>query len=280
MMIEVKKSGEVYSLMELNTRLWGSLRLSEASGISYPVLTKRHFLGEPLPEFESRPAVARHFLRDVKWALGNGTPRDVIGVMSAPVRVALGKEVFDVESAEDPLPGLMQLPVIFREKVLKRLQRRLSCFRGELGVRALPHISREKRVAFVCRGNVNRSAFAQYYLKARHGIDSISFATINISDRMASMFCRRIALRDYGIDMSDHRSKSLIHHKSIWALLKDIVVFDRLLMVEVHALLGRDVNVRMLDVHEIVDPSGKSEQKYAECFSLIARRIDEIVPIS
>jgi hypothetical protein len=130
--------------MELNTRLWGSLRLSEASGISYPVLTKRHFLGEPLPEFESRPAVARHFLRDVNWALSTRTPRELICVLSAPFRVALGKEVFDVESAEDPLPGLMQLPIVFRDKVLEPVQRRLSRLGGKLGVRVLQCISREK----------------------------------------------------------------------------------------------------------------------------------------
>jgi protein-tyrosine-phosphatase len=197
--------------------------------------------------------------------------------MSAPVRVAFGKEVFDVESMEDPLPGLMQLPVIFRKKVLERVQRRLSRFGGKLGAPALPHISREKRVAFVCRGNINRSAFAQYYLKARRGIDSISFATINISDRMASIFCRRIALRDYGIDMSDHRSKSLVHHKLEWARLEEIVVFDGLLVAEVRALLGRDANIHMLDVNEIVDPSGKSEREYIECFGSISKRIDEIV---
>jgi protein-tyrosine-phosphatase len=280
MMIEVKKSGEVYYLLELNTRLWGSLRLSEASGISYPVLTKRHFLREPLPEFDSRPAVARHFLRDVKWALANGKPKEVIGVLSAPVRVALGKEVFDVETAEDPLPGLMQLPLMFRKKVLERVQRRLARFGGKLRARVLSRISREKRVAFVCHGNINRSAFAQYYLKARYGIDSFSFATTNVSDRMASLFCRRIALRDYGIDISGHRSKSLIHHKSKWAQLAEIVVFDGLLAMEVRALLGHDVNVCMLDVNEIVDPDGKPEGEYVECFRLIAGRIDEIASMS
>lgn len=277
MMIEVKKAGEVYYLMELNTRLWGSLRLSEASGISYPVLTKRHFLGEPLPEFDSRPAVARHFLRDVKWALANRKPRALIGVMSAPFRVALGKEVFDVESAEDPLPGLMQLPVVFREKVLEPVQRRLSRFGGKLEACRLQRISREKGVAFVCRGNVIRSPFAQYYLKARHGINSISFATMNISDRMASAPCRRIALRDFGIDMSEHRSKSLMHHRSDWGRLEEIVVFDGLLVAEVRALLGHDVNIRMLDVNEIADPFRKSEAEYIECFRLIAKRIDEII---
>jgi protein-tyrosine-phosphatase len=224
--------------------------------------------------------VARHFLKDVNWALSSRTPRELICVLSAPFRVALGKEVFDVESVEDPLPGLMQFPVVFRGKVLEAFQRRLSRFRGKLGAHVLQRISQKKRVAFVCRGNINRSAFAQYYLRAKHGIDSISFATMNVSDRMASAFCRRIALRDYGIDMSDHRSKSLIHYKSEWERLEEIVVFDGLLVAEVRALLGHDVNVHRLDVNEIADPFGRCEWEYIECFRLIAKRIDEIISTS
>jgi len=171
----------------------------------------------------------------------------------------------------------MQFPIILRDKLLGDGRRLLSQFTRRHHFHVLSRISKIKAIAFVCHGNINRSAFAQFYLKARHGIDSISFGTLSISDRMASVICRRIALRNYGIDMSRHRSRSLIHHKSEYVRWSDeIVVFDKLLAGEVRALIGPNVNVYMLDDKEIADPFGKPEREYVKCFKSIAERIDQI----
>jgi protein-tyrosine-phosphatase len=69
-----------------------------------------------------------------------------------------------------------------------------------------------KVVLFVCTGNVCRSPMAEYLLRHRLGPDSgwtIRSAGISATDGMRASLAAFKALREFGIDMSDHTSRAL-----------------------------------------------------------------------
>jgi predicted ATP-grasp superfamily ATP-dependent carboligase len=129
-MVEFRVGRNGARLMEINGRIWGSLPLAVKSGLDFPALMARMYLGEQ-PECDGvrrdyRVGVrSRNLLLEVNWIgsvlLGPRRPcpplpprRQAIGVAA---RLLYPGDGYDVLSLSDPLPGLAELTKVVRASV-------------------------------------------------------------------------------------------------------------------------------------------------------------------
>lgn len=134
-LVEFKVAPSGPTLMEVNGRVWGSLPLAVMSGVDFPGMLVDMILHGPPPEHtpartDYRAGVrARNLALDVTWFLSVLGGRRRYPYLEAPSRAAglLGlaglanpRCRLDVQSLSDPMPGLAELPQIFR-----RIRRKL-----------------------------------------------------------------------------------------------------------------------------------------------------------
>ena len=134
-MVEFKANGAGAKLMEINGRVWGSLPLAVASGVDFPgMLADLYLLGidsiKPQVRSEYKLGVrCRDLQRDLMWITSVLTGRQRYAFIKMPsraraLRALLGlfnpRRRFDLQTLDDPLPGLAELPRIvvkFRKKM-------------------------------------------------------------------------------------------------------------------------------------------------------------------
>lgn len=141
------------------------------------------------------------------------------------------------------------------------------------------------QVLFVCSGNICRSPFTEELLRrtlARSGTKGIlvtSAGTLGIRGRPASRHAVQVG-REYGIDLSSHRSRGL----SAGFLRKAELV---VVMEQAHRHLieeewpGEAAKVRLLreyeqeegtgPVRDVFDPIGRPLEDYRTCATLMSR---------
>lgn len=105
-----------YCLLDVNGRFWAWCGLGLAAGIDFPYLAWRQALGESVTPCRGRSAVA--------WMHGS---RDIIAAMQEMRRGTLslggylaglaGARSFATIAIDDPLPGLMEIPVAVGNKL-------------------------------------------------------------------------------------------------------------------------------------------------------------------
>ena len=143
-----------------------------------------------------------------------------------------------------------------------------------------------KKIVFVCKGNICRSAFAEYLMKAHAKGTSLSIESCGLSAdiRTPTPFEAKIAAKMFGLDMEGHMSRGweccdfenadLILPMEFWQYRKLIGLFPQ-----------KKANIRLLRefapfpenlLCNIDDPFGKSEEKFEKCFKQIKRSIANI----
>ncbi|MEM1132011.1 MAG: phosphotyrosine protein phosphatase [Pseudomonadota bacterium] len=134
-----------------------------------------------------------------------------------------------------------------------------------------------RRLVFVCRGNVSRSAFAEAVCRKR-GMNAASFGVAASSGSPAEPVAQKIARDDYGVDLTWHRAQDTRFHALPGDLLLAMEVrqLNRIanlpaLSIPPRALLGSVINVPHLH-----DPFTLSEDYYRTCFSRILRAVDRL----
>jgi predicted ATP-grasp superfamily ATP-dependent carboligase len=127
-MVEFKCSGDAVWLMEINGRVWGSLPLAVFSGMDFPEQLARLYLSDELPPNLNtnyqRGLRARNLSLDVVWlfsVLRGKKPHPAVKIPSRwqliPASLGYLNPMIksDVQSWDDPMPGLRELPQIFRK---------------------------------------------------------------------------------------------------------------------------------------------------------------------
>ncbi|MBV9084374.1 MAG: ATP-grasp domain-containing protein [Acidobacteriaceae bacterium] len=278
-------------LIETNGRFWGSLPLAIASGVDFP-----RYLYEMMKygktEFDGAYRLnlyCRNWRMDLGWLRSNlRADKADPTLMSLPLHrvmaevrnVFLLRERSDTFTLDDPGPAMEELAGLFG-RLSATVSSRLTVVRRRMRHRALNLFRHSSSVLFVCKGNICRSPFAEYYAKARMPTLRISsVGLLPASGRSSPKFAVEAA-RARGIDLSQHRSKVLTdeHLRSF-----DVIfVFDADLFRAVdraakrQSMAGKVFYLGSLDVREaleIRDPYGKNLVDFEAAYARIASLID------
>lgn len=300
-MVEFKwdpASGE-FCLMEINGRFWGSLPLAVAAGADFPAmlldLELDGDIGSPAPY--RNDIYCRLLSRDMHWyeAVLRGEGDRRIAKIPSRKEVLTGLGLFlspghryDVQGIRDPLPGLVDIGVIFsgyvqrftslaREKFFLAAQKR--CWGKGHVTRA---VADADSMLFLCYGNINRSALADVLIRAYAEDSGIAVASAGFhqeTERPADPVMQEIAA-EAGVDLSGSRSACVTQEQlrdSDVIFVMEKTHYDRLADsgVEVAGrvfLLGAQSGANDWPA-EIEDPYGRSRESYTLCYE----RIDEAV---
>jgi predicted ATP-grasp superfamily ATP-dependent carboligase len=100
-----------YNLLDINPRVWGWHTLCQRAGVDFPYLLWCLAQGEPVPEVQTRPGVRWvRMVTDVSAVVpemwrGRLSPRTYLRSLRAPLE-------FAIMAANDPLPGLTEVPLL------------------------------------------------------------------------------------------------------------------------------------------------------------------------
>lgn len=126
--IEFKYDGreQRFKILDVNTRIWTWIGLGERSGVDFPYLAWCVAHGLPAQTDAAEPGIAwLHMSRDLVSATqelleGRLSPRGYLRSLSMP-------RISAAFAADDPLPGLLDLPLLVPRLIRRRTASRPSC---------------------------------------------------------------------------------------------------------------------------------------------------------
>lgn len=226
-MVEFKRRIDgSFALMEINPRLWGSVALSVAAGVDFPLGLWRIAKGMPLP---AQPRYRhglrlRHLSTDIGWQKANfladhGDPmlltRPRLRSLVEPALVLFGRERWDHFHLSDPGPMWRELRQIARTVVsagrrqgrIQRLLRQRDRIIAQTAKRmGAVRRSRAPLIVILCQANICRSPFAAQVARTRlTGCRIVSAGFDPRGNRATPPNVAEEAIR-MGIDMSGCRS--------------------------------------------------------------------------
>ena len=226
-MVEFKRRRDgSFALMEINPRLWGSLALSIAAGVDFPVGLWQLATGGPLPPQPRyrRGLRVRHLSTDISWQKANFLAdhrdpclltRPRLWSLLEPALVLVGRERWDHFRWSDPGPMWRELRQMARtvvsagqrqRRIQRMLRQRERIIADSIARVAAVGESRVPHLLMLCQANICRSPFAALVAQTRlahYHIDSAGFDPR--ADRTSPPNVAEEAIR-MGIDMSDCRS--------------------------------------------------------------------------
>ena len=107
-------------LLDVNARVWTWIALGGRAGVDFPHLFWRLAIGEALPSARGAPGVGwMHASRDIvaacqEMAAGHLAPRDYLASLRRPLQ-------FAAFAADDPLPGMLDVPLSLARLFTKRM---------------------------------------------------------------------------------------------------------------------------------------------------------------
>jgi protein-tyrosine-phosphatase len=301
-MVEFKyapATGE-FRLMEINGRFWGSLPLAVAAGADFPVMLHELLTtGRVAPRMPARQGiVCRQLSRDIDWlehVLRRAAPPGLARlpgwrrVLLDTLLVLSPRHRFDVQSINDPWPGLVDLGRIVQrqaDRVLsaRRTRRRLKGAQRDAarGGPAQARVRQARSVLFLCHGNINRSAVAQLHAERRWGtrVQVASAGFHAVGDRPADPTMVQAA-DDAGLDLSNWRSRVVTQEllaRADVVFVMELTHADRL---EREFPAARDKVLLLgaasaVDARatEIADPYGRPPEAYAQALRRVVESVD------
>ncbi len=301
-------------LMEINGRFWGSLPLAVAAGVDFPFLLYDMLAnGRTLDSVSYKENIfCRNPVKDLDWLKENirADKRDpyiitipLLKVLAEFRNFFLGREYLDTIVWDDPKPGLIQLKDYFLEnltgaydklyKLLTKLNYRFSPFAKRKDSRRIRKLlAQNPDVAFVCKGNICRSPFAEFYLRSKisqNGAAQIKIDSFGLIDRVnrPSPENALAAATHFNIDMGEHRSKLLTNEivkKSGVLFVMDIDLYRRVKALHPASknklfYLGVLLNGEAPSI-EITDPYGKNAEQTTRTFSLVKNSLDNLIRLA
>jgi predicted ATP-grasp superfamily ATP-dependent carboligase/protein-tyrosine-phosphatase len=284
-------------LMEINGRFWGSLPLCVHAGADFPSwLFDLDVDGVQPQSTEYKTGVrSRKFSRDLFWAVEVLRRTDPNPLITWPARwqglttwfgVLLPNHRFDVQNFGDCKIGwfdfrrsLSLLMERFRAKRKKdELIRSMEHLRGsrqELRTR----LSRTQKVLFLCYGNINRSALAEFDLAARLDsratVEIVSAGFHDREGRSADANMMKQAAKE-GIDLAASRSSRIDETMVNWADLILAMDVTHLLRLEEEfpgamkkTILHGALSTNERSDVQILDPYGGTPEVYESCMKSV-----------
>lgn len=281
-MVEFKRTPDVFWLMEINGRFWGSLPLPVFSGVDFPRILMDYLARgrRPAPQTYRRGLYARKPGMDFVWFKENVKAdrtdpylltRPVVASLVEPLRILLGNERWDHATWRDPRPIVQTISKTIREEIRLRWKQ-LGLFAVLRRARSKTHRlldrSNKRRILVLCYGNICRSPFVGQYLGQlldNHGYEVRSSGFHPRVGRRTPDKFQELA-REMEVRLEEHRSSMIDEQMIDWADL--IVIMD----CENYQLLhryGRQATRKSIWLGavlegkgvEIRDPYGESRQQ-------------------
>ncbi len=295
-------------LVEVNARFWGSLPLAVFAGVDFPRMYADYLLSGCLPEtpilnyrqhVTARALVADLYeiKRELELAREGGSfiKARAKGIfrLFAITKLVTPFETIDSFSRSDLGPFWGEVKMLartFSGAILKRNRLRLFIRRIETRnqVRKLLKINNNRRILFICYGNIMRSPFAEICLKSLlseesgNQCDSFGF---HLHEQRQSPDNAMKAAKELNYDLSNHKSKWLTQNDINES---DIVIyFDERNQEKLQSyyhlnhmfcaadLLGQSFPL----MHEISDPYGQSVADVAVCYQQISNAVHGLFDI-
>ncbi len=279
-MIEYKIYNNKPYLIEINGRPWGSMEVGIRAGVDLLSDMVKVFFeenGSSSVNFNSnfKEVFVRNFYNELKWILRAKSSKKFIQWLFS-LRVHYQKFFF----IEDSLISDFQFRFSFIfndiQLVLKNkfsTKKNIFSSLSSLGEISLKDIA---SIAFVCKGNINRSAFAAAYFKKHYGkgLNVKSYGTNNEIQRMCSLNAIAVA-REFGVDLNDHLSKVISPKK--FAQIDKVIIMDEKNLQDLFKLNIKDNNkICRISKSPIKDPYGKDIMEFRKCFREIKNSIDTL----
>lgn len=301
-MFEFRRNPETlqWILVEVNARFWGSLPLAILADVDFPSLYANYLVGgvipaKPVLDYRSE-LYARSFMADVyeirrEYEIGHkeyGKSKAVLRCVSRlvqMVKVVTPWEAIDSFSIYDPKPFWGELgelfaslmSSLFKNNFIRLWTRR---YYTKCKLKKLFRITTNRRIIFVCYGNIMRSPFALFCLKKlvegipAMSIDCDSFGFHMVEERR----CPKNSLESaaaFDCDLNSHRSKWLTQLD-----LRDsdiIIYFDEKNRMRLDAYYAFNNSFCAADLvdsslgycAEIEDPYGRDSKAVTACYQQI-----------
>jgi D-aspartate ligase len=123
-----------YNILDVNIRGWTWIALGGGAGVDFPYLLWRCAMGETVTPCKGRPGVTwMHFSRDIVAALqemwmGRISPADYFRSLGAPTE-------FAAFALDDPLPGIVDLPLLASRMITQRMPLKIRELRQRIARR-------------------------------------------------------------------------------------------------------------------------------------------------
>ncbi|MCP4353995.1 MAG: hypothetical protein GY795_51775 [Desulfobacterales bacterium] len=311
-MVEYKYDKETREsvLMEINGRFWGSLPLAVVAGVDFPALLFDLMMHNKMPKKPAfkKDIYCRNITRDLDWFKENLTADKTDPLkITVPVSVLLKevkniitfRERFDTLVYDDLYPGVVHIARYLIEK-LKSARNKLQkiYFRINHGLNIIAILNHRRKikkllkinpsVLFICKGNICRSPFAELYLKfllRQKHIEVESTGLIKKTMRKSPENAVEAA-RSFGVDLTEHRSKTLsqeVIDKFGILIVMDTDQFQKIKLLYPGAenklfFLGQMQKGFPKQV-EIFDPYGQSVNRFKEIYKLITQSLEGLTDI-
>jgi protein-tyrosine-phosphatase/predicted ATP-grasp superfamily ATP-dependent carboligase len=293
-------------LLEVNARPWGSMPLSVSAGVDFPyawyqLLVNRNRLEQAAYR---TPVYGRNLDLDVAFVAARVAKmtewRDRAVFLAdwsfGFTRVLTGREKLDSLALDDPAPAFAELGSLLsrvfgacwrRIPGQQRVRRAVARARLRFALKAATRAGKPPSIAFVCYGNICRSAFAEHAMA--NALASLpdrvlvrSAGTYQIDGRLSPDEAMAAARR-HGVDLAAHRSRrvtmDLLNSTSI------LIAFDQSNVRALKAqypripcpviLLGSLIEIPDRK-GEIRDPFGGEPALFDRVFGAIRQGIDVV----
>ena len=217
-----------FRLLEINPRLWGSLPLAINAGVNFPLALFQLALSQEVPvqPLYKTNIYMRNFRSDVYWMVENFRAdhtdpmlltRGKLKSITEWMRPLIGRESWDHFDWRDIRPISAQVLATLSRLFNGICSRLIDYYKvTEMYVRHnrnLWHIRQsqhsQKKLMFVCYGNICRSPLAEAVAKPQ--LDNWDITSTGLFEKSNRATPERIVelAREFGVDLNDHRSRSV-----------------------------------------------------------------------
>lgn len=276
-------------LIEINARFWGSLPLTVAAGMDFPLYLYQLWCEgrELFPQEYRVNRYCRNLSLDLQWTLSNlrakpgsggQSPTPLPRVAAEWANVLIGRERSDTFVWDDLGPAWTDLGQYLDTKFFA-IDKRLGLSRGVRRRKAVAAVRHARSVAFVCYGNICRSPFAAGVVQQLRPDLAVSSFGCHPKSARRSPEEAVAAARSLGVDLAGHRSRAMTQGDVDRA--DAILIFDRRNHDDLLALFsnleGKMHYFGALDTEgplEIADPYSSPVEEFVRCYKRL-RRIAE-----
>jgi predicted ATP-grasp superfamily ATP-dependent carboligase/protein-tyrosine-phosphatase len=276
-MIEYRIVNNVPYIMEINGRGWGSIELGIVAGCRLPEdMINVLYLNEPIQQYTFKQSYyARNLFNEIIWVMQSRSPSVFIKWIWSLRKTFLKDHIIEDNIFTDFNFRVHYIKDVIGEQLKKVTNKiRLKIFKPSIKIVDKSIFNASKNVAFICKGNINRSPFAELYVKKiNKNINVTSYGTVFEEDRLSPVNALKAAEK-FGINMGVHRSKCLSEE----AISKtDIfIIMDEINFIDLRTLNVPESKIFLLSKSAIADPYSHDLAFFEKIFRQITDSINLI----